>query len=104
MSSLIKDSFQHIANFGKMFLESYDEGEPIERIKKNVIICGMGGSGITGNYLEALSNINKSKNQALVWRSYDIPLFLNNKWIAIVISYSGNTEETISMIAQLLNK
>lgn len=101
MSSLTKEAFNNISNFGKMFLESYDGSKPIQRKRKNVIICGMGGSAITGNYLEALANFNKSKNQTLVWRSYNIPLFLNNEWIAIVISYSGNTEETLSMISQL---
>ena len=101
MNSPNKDYFQNISNFGKMFLEAYDMGEVIQTKRKNVIICGMGGSGITGNYLESLSTLNKSKNQAIVWRSYDIPLFLNSEWLAIVISYSGNTEETLSMIAQL---
>ncbi len=101
MSPLTEESLLQISNFGKIFLKAYDDTKPIQTKNRNLIICGMGGSAIAGDYIKALSNLNKSKNQVIIMRDYDVPFFLNKDWIALVISYSGNTEETLSMLSGL---
>lgn len=56
-----------------------------------VCICGMGGSGISGEILAALyPGIRIISN-----KDYSIPDYIDNKTLAILISYSGNTEETL---------
>jgi glucose/mannose-6-phosphate isomerase len=62
-----------------------------------VLICGMGGSGISGDILAALY----PQLQVISNKDYTIPGFVNKKTLAILISYSGNTEETLSCYRQL---
>lgn len=91
-----------IEGFGQLFLDAYDETNQLSLKNKNIIICGMGGSGITGNYIKSLAIHNQSKIQVVVWKEYKLPPYISNEWFALVISYSGNTEETISMTSELL--
>lgn len=65
----------------------------------NILICGMGGSAIGGNLIQDLL-IDKIKIPIFIYRGYNIPAFANNKTLMIVISYSGNTEESISAFSQ----
>jgi len=62
-----------------------------------VLICGMGGSGISGEALSALY----PQIQIVSNRDYGIPRFVDKNTLAVLISYSGNTEETLSNYGQL---
>lgn len=63
----------------------------------NIIICGMGGSALPGNVLKALNaNLNLTKLPIFIHRDYGLPRETTEKSLIICISYSGNTEETIS--------
>lgn len=62
----------------------------------NIVISGMGGSGIVGNIFSELY----TKKPVIVVSDYDIPEFANDKTLFIGISYSGNTEETLSTLKQ----
>lgn len=64
---------------------------------KNVVVCGMGGSAISGEL--ALSLIYKHlKVPFQVVRDYSLPAYVDSSTLLIAISYSGNTEETISCV------
>jgi len=57
---------------------------------------GMGGSGVSGDVLSLLSNEVSSK-KITVRKSYSVPKkILEVKPFCLFISYSGNTEETLS--------
>ncbi|MEO0138074.1 MAG: bifunctional phosphoglucose/phosphomannose isomerase [candidate division WOR-3 bacterium] len=58
---------------------------------RRILICGMGGSGISGDLLSVLY----PDLEILVNKDYQIPEYIDDKSIAILISYSGNTEETL---------
>ena len=62
-----------------------------------VLICGMGGSGISGDILAALY----PQIQVISNKDYTIPGFIDKKTLAVLISYSGNTEETLSCYRHL---
>ena len=64
---------------------------------KNVLICGMGGSGIGGKLVSQWI-ANEIKVPVLLSSDYTIPSFVNQHTLVIASSYSGNTEETISSI------
>jgi glucose/mannose-6-phosphate isomerase len=66
-----------------------------------VVILGMGGSAIGG---EVVSNLLMSESSVPVWvhRDFDLPKFIDDKTLAIAVSYSGNTEETLSAVNLLL--
>jgi len=64
----------------------------IEREKiKNVVVAGMGGSAISADILSHFSSIPFH-----VVRDYKPPSFIDEDTLFIAVSYSGNTEETIS--------
>lgn len=59
---------------------------------ENIIVAGMGGSAISGDILKNLS----SKIPIEVSKSYILPEFADEGTLVFCISYSGNTEETLS--------
>ncbi len=69
----------------------------IESIKyDSLLVMGMGGSGVAGDVLSLLSNEVSIKN-ITIRKSYSIPKKVSErKPFCLFISYSGNTEETIS--------
>ncbi len=70
---------------------------------KKILVVGMGGSAIGGDLLkdwlrETLSiPIN-------VCREYNLPAYADEETLVLVSSYSGNTEETLSMFLEALEK
>lgn len=62
----------------------------------SVILTGMGGSAISG---DLFANFFKDELDIpfYVNRNYDLPESANKNTLLIVSSYSGNTEETISV-------
>ncbi|MCW1297439.1 MAG: bifunctional phosphoglucose/phosphomannose isomerase [Candidatus Rehaiarchaeum fermentans] len=67
---------------------------------KNIVISGMGGSGIVGNIVKDLY----SNKPVVVINDYNIPNFVDNSTLFVAVSYSGNTEETISSTEQAIKK
>ncbi len=63
-----------------------------------IFIFGMGGSAISGDLANCIiKNIYPEIDIPIyVIREYDIPVFLDNASMVIAVSYSGNTEETLS--------
>lgn len=66
-----------------------------------VVILGMGGSAIGGDLLRSLAHRLK-RPLIFVVRDYDLPPFVDENTLVIASSYSGNTEETLSALAQAL--
>ncbi|MEM7826768.1 MAG: bifunctional phosphoglucose/phosphomannose isomerase [Candidatus Aenigmatarchaeota archaeon] len=67
----------------------------VKAMPENIVIAGMGGSAISGNLLIDWLE-HKLTIPIHVCRNYLLPNFVNKKSLVIAISYSGNTEETIS--------
>ncbi len=65
------------------------------RSASRVLIAGMGGSAIGGSLLESYAALDASV-PINVWRSYGLPGYVDDKTLVIAVSYSGNTEETLS--------
>ncbi len=65
-----------------------------------VIVVGMGGSAIAGNLVADLAG-NSSEIPIRVVRDFQVPgISAGSKQLAVVCSFSGETEETISMFNQ----
>lgn len=62
---------------------------------KNIVFAGMGGSALPGDviqsYLKDIIDI-----PICVHKSYNLPKFVDKNSLVFVVSYSGNTEETLS--------
>ena len=62
---------------------------------QNIIVCGMGGSAIGGDFVKSLTS-NSLKLPLIVNRNYKLPNWVNSNSIVICSSYSGNTEESLA--------
>lgn len=64
-----------------------------------IIIAGMGGSAIGGDLLKDYFQYSDVKNKFKinVVRDYEMPRFADEKTFFIISSYSGNTEETLTI-------
>lgn len=63
-----------------------------------VLICAVGGSAIGGD-LAAAALGGRLKRPLLTVRRYEPPSWVTAKWMALCVSYSGDTEETLSCFA-----
>lgn len=63
---------------------------------RNIVVSGLGGSAIGGDVLRAYT-AGSLRIPFFVNRNYALPDFVDDKTLVIVASYSGNTEETISV-------
>lgn len=73
------------------------------KVFNNVLICGLGGSGI-GATIIAQVVANDAKLPILVNKDYKIPQFVDENTLVIACSYSGNTEETLEMVTHAEQK
>jgi glucose/mannose-6-phosphate isomerase len=62
----------------------------------NIVVLGMGGSGISGNVLQALAT-GSVPVPLVVLKHMRVPAFVGPRTLAFAMSYSGNTEETLEM-------
>jgi glucose/mannose-6-phosphate isomerase len=61
----------------------------------NIIVAGMGGSGIGGELLKDWAR-DKAPVPIEVSRDYLLPAYANEKSLVLIMSYSGETEESLS--------
>jgi glucose/mannose-6-phosphate isomerase len=63
-----------------------------------VLVCGVGGSAIGGD-LAAAALGERLERPLLTVRGYEPPSWATPEWMALCVSYSGDTEETLSCFA-----
>lgn len=77
--------------------------KPAERAIHNVLITGLGGSGIGGTIVAELAAPTSSV-PVVVNKNYSIPGFVSENTLVIACSYSGNTEETLTATREALKR
>jgi len=70
------------------------EGLPDRSAIENVVVLGMGGSGIAGDVLVATA-APFMPVPVVVVKGYTAPAFVDDHSLVFAISFSGNTEETV---------
>src|ERR1041385_7713564 len=101
MQKLVEDfpkQLEEALRIGKSAVLS-EPGKPIQ----NVLISGLGGSGISGTIISEFG-FASSPVPVAVTKGYFIPAFVNENSLVIISSYSGNTEETLACMEQALAK
>lgn len=93
----VRNSVQYLKNTPKIN-ENY-------RIKK-IIIAGMGGSAISGDLVRSYiaQNHPEINIPIIIIRNYDLPRWVDEHTLVVCVSYSGNTEETLSVFMQAKEK
>lgn len=96
-------------NFYSQLLEAKEIADKVklEKIKgkdfNGIALLGMGGSGFVGDIIKALVKDNINMPIEIV-KGYSLPSFIKSGWLVVSISYSGNTEETISATGQAMDR
>ena len=95
---------RHLIEAKNNFLRQSDMLQAaFQNLPNNLIICGMGGSAIAGDFIKNLyqDHINIPIH---VIRDYSLPKFVDSSSMVILSSYSGNTEETLSAFEDALSR
>ena len=91
-----------LENYYKQIEEGYKlGGETKFSDFDKIFVCGMGGSAIPG---EILKSFLHNKFPVFICKEYQIPEYLDDKSLVFLVSYSGNTEETLEAAEQVLGK
>ncbi|MFH1173488.1 MAG: SIS domain-containing protein [bacterium] len=69
----------------------------------NVVMAGMGGSGLTAHVIKSLY-FTKLNLPLEIVNGYSLPAYVNKDSLVVVTSYSGNTEEALALFDQVLAK
>ena len=92
-----------VAKTPQMMLEALELARkvPLRKAKKikQIVISGMGGSAIAGNIVSDLLQ-GKIRVPIYVNRGYKLPAFVESETLFFALSYSGNTEETLSAVKE----
>jgi len=96
----------HLHRFPEQCQKAWEKVQKFELPREyteisNVLIVGMGGSAIGGDFVRRLA-LAESKLPVWVHRDYGLPVFVDANTLVIASSYSGNTEETLSAFTKAL--
>lgn len=67
----------------------------------NIVLCGMGGSAISGNVV-ADCCLRASNKQIVAIMNTTLPNWISKRTLVVISSYSGNTLETLESYRQVL--
>ena len=76
---------------------------PYDKEIRNILICGLGGSGIGGTIVSDIIS-SKANIPITATKDYSIPNFVDKYTLVIANSYSGNTEETLFALEKCQTK
>lgn len=96
-----------IENFPNQLREAFEIASNAKLNPKtniqNVVITGLGGSGIGGTIISELVS-SDCPVPITINKDYFLPKFVNTSTLVIISSYSGNTEETLKAMEQALKQ
>lgn len=80
-----------------------NEGAHDERPLTHVVVAGMGGSALSAGLVQSWLAKQLGVSFEIV-RTYSLPNYVDKNTLVIASSYSGNTEETLSCLAEATEK
>lgn len=101
-----QNMLEHLKNFPQHLQTAYELVDkhtfktPTKSINQ-VVILGMGGSAIGGEMSVGLAH-DYGKVPFFIFRNYQIPSWVDQNTLVVAVSYSGNTEETLSALNQAI--
>lgn len=92
----------HLMRFPEMCEETLSKKVELPRLKPaNITIAGMGGSAAAGDLLRDWLSLPVPLE---VCKGYELPAWVDERSLVIAISYSGNTEETLSCFSDAIKR
>lgn len=97
-----------IANFSLQIEEALSIGEAFsfksaQREFKNIVICGLGGSGIGASFVKD-ATFNELSVPLNPIKGYFLPKYVDQDTLVIISSYSGNTEEAVQCLQEAIER
>lgn len=93
-SQKLRDGFALADDFFKT------HGGGIVKSPKKIAFVGMGGSGIAGRIIKTFLD-RKEGISSFIIDSSELPAYIDSNTLTFVVSYSGNTWETLDVLNQL---
>lgn len=102
-----QDQFGMVARLSPQLREAYEASVATELEDfgelSGVCVAGMGGSAIGADVIAAAYEDQLGSPMVTV-RGYDLPRWIGSRSLVFAVSYSGNTEETLSCLDQALGR
>jgi glucose/mannose-6-phosphate isomerase len=101
-------TLKHIEGFTRQLADALKMGQTMDLHRpgsdtRNIVIAGMGASGIAANLVESLT-FGRVPIPITVCKSYSLPQFVSPHTLFIACSYTGDTEETVAALQKALLK
>jgi glucose/mannose-6-phosphate isomerase len=101
-------TLKHIEGFTRQLADALKMGQTMDLHRpgsdtRNIVISGMGASGIAANLVESLT-FGRVPIPITVCKSYSLPQFVSPHTLFIACSYTGDTEETVAALHKALLK
>ncbi len=94
-----KNVFEFVSNYPGQIRNAVAIAGKFEASNKSgiskIVCCGMGGSGISGRLVKELLS-KEIRVPIEIVADYSLPAFVDSSTLAVIISYSGNTEESLA--------
>ncbi len=99
-----RDMYSILEKFPNQIAAAMKLGENIKitEVIDKIVVTGVGGSALAGDILKTY--LQDEKLPIYVNKDYFLPDFINSRTLVFVISYSGNTEETVTAYRNALRK
>jgi glucose/mannose-6-phosphate isomerase len=100
--------YRHILRFGAELCAAWRASEQVARevavSPSSMVVAGMGGSAAGGDMLAGLCIAGGATVPVSVARGYDLPAWVQPGALVVACSFSGDTEETNSTVADALSR
>jgi len=102
------EHLRHLGGLGEQLRRGYAAGRAVERAPSGkdataVVVCGMGGSGVAGDVLRGLY-AERLGVPVIASKGYRLPAFAGRDTVVVAVSFSGNTEETVSAYQEAVER
>ena len=102
-----QDQFGMVGSLPGQLFEAYEAGRKIALDAGGevggIAVAGMGGSAIGGDVIASVYEADLPSPMVTV-RGYNLPDWISSRSLVFVVSYSGNTEESISCLNEALER
>ncbi len=97
-----------VGTIGRQLQDGFQRGRTAEGLPSSeeidsVVVCGMGGSGITGDVLRAVAT-GAVPVPVLTSKGYGLPSHCGPNTLVLAVSFSGNTEETLAAYREAVSR
>lgn len=102
-----QDQFGMVASLSSQLMEAYEAAVAVELEDfgevSGIAVAGMGGSAIGSDVIAAAYDDQLGSPMVTV-RGYQLPRWISSRSLVFAVSYSGNTEETLSCVEEALDR